>query len=104
MSKHALTGLTKIMALEYAPAKIRINAVAPSVIETERISSFIAGNDDVTQALAKYGISPCNPLVGPGDSLPQVADVTAAVAFLCGAESKFINGVVLPIDGGYSCN
>ena len=102
MTKHALHGLTKIMALEYASAKIRINAVAPAVVETETVTTLIDG--DVTQSLAKYGLSPCNPLVGPGDSLPQVSDVAAAVAFLCGPESKFINGAIVPIDGGYSCN
>ena len=36
-SKHALCGLTKIMALEYAPYKIRINAIAPTAIETDMI-------------------------------------------------------------------
>jgi len=102
VSKHALHGLTKIMALEYAPAKIRINAVAPTVIETETVHRLIDG--DVTESLAKVGLSPCNPLVGTGDSLPQVEDVTGVVAFLCGPESKFINGAVVPIDGGYSCN
>ena len=80
------------MALEYAPAKIRINAVAPTVIETETVHGLIDG--DVTESLAKVGLSPCNPLVGPGDSLPQVEDVTGVVAFLCGPESKFINGAV----------
>ena len=39
-----------------------------------------------------------------GDDLPQVEDVTGVVAFLCGPESKFINGAIIPIDGGYHCN
>lgn len=54
------------------------------MIETELVSNLINGN--VTQSLTKYGISPCNPLVEPGDSLLQVADVANVVAFLCGPE------------------
>ena len=41
-SKAALHGLTKIMALEYAPNKIRINAVAPTAIETNLVKDFLA--------------------------------------------------------------
>ena len=42
-------------------------------------------------------------MVGPNDSLPQPEDVTGVIAFLCGPESKFINGALIPIDGGYMC-
>ena len=38
------------------------------------------------------------------DTAPQVEDVSGVVAFLCGPEAKFINGAIIPIDGGYSCN
>ena len=41
VSKFGLTGLTKIMALEYAPEKIRINAIAPAPIETDLIKQYI---------------------------------------------------------------
>jgi len=101
-SKHALCGLTKIMALEYAPNKIRINAIAPTVIETDMVRKYLAGAADKEQAQAV--ISDTNPMVGPGDALPQIDDVTGVVAFLCGPESKFINGAIIPIDGGYNCN
>ena len=42
-------------------------------------------------------------MVGPNDPLPQVEDVTGVVAFLCGPDSKFLNGVLIPIDGGFVC-
>ena len=48
-------------------------------------------------------IANTNPMVGPNDSLPQPEDVTGVIAFLCGPESKFINGALIPIDGGYMC-
>ena len=40
-SKHALHGLTQIMALEYAPNKIRVNAVAPTAVETPLVSAYL---------------------------------------------------------------
>ena len=101
-SKHALCGLTKIMALEYAPNKIRINAIAPTVIETDMVRKYLSSAVDKEQA--KAVVSDTNPMVGPGDPLPQIEDVTGVVAFLCGPDSKFINGAIIPIDGGYNCN
>ena len=64
-SKHGLCGLTKIMALEYAPNKIRINAVAPTVIETDMVRKFLSTAADLEQA--KAIVSDTNPLVGPGN-------------------------------------
>ena len=63
-AKHALSGLTKIMALEYAPNKIRINAIAPTVIETDLIRKFKENAEDKEQAAAV--LASTNPLVGPG--------------------------------------
>ena len=48
-------------------------------------------------------IANTNPMVGPNDPLPQVEDVTGVAAFLCGPDSKFLNGVLIPIDGGFVC-
>ena len=100
------------MALEYAKDKIRINAIAPTVIVTEPIQKLIDTDPDMAKTL----ITNSNPMLGPGekiieikksildDEYPQVSDVAGVVAFLCGPESKFINGAIIPIDGGYSCN
>ena len=52
------------MALEYAPNKIRINAVAPTVIETDMVRKFIDGAADKEQALSI--VSTTNPLLAPG--------------------------------------
>merc|ERR1712090_93068 len=76
-SKHALCGLTKIMALEYAPNKIRINAIAPTVIETDMVRKYLSSAVDKEQA--KAVVSDTNPMVGPGDPLPQIEDVTGVV-------------------------
>merc|ERR1712212_151995 len=100
-SKHALNGLTKVMALEHLKAKIRINAVAPTVIETSMVTQVLESAADSEQV--KAVIAGTNPMVGPGDKLPQAEDVSGVVSFLCGPESKFINGAIIPIDGGYNC-
>ena len=52
------------MALEYAPNKIRINAIAPTVIETDMVRKFLEGAEDKAQAQAV--VSDTNPMVGPG--------------------------------------
>ena len=63
-SKWGLCGLTKIMALEYAPNKIRINAIAPTGTETEMIKKYIETSPDPEATKAQ--IAESNPLVGPG--------------------------------------
>ena len=102
MSKYAVVGMTRIMALEYAQQKIRVNAVAPTAIETELIRAYIENADD--KETARKLMTDVNPMLGPGDTLPQVEDVSGVVAFLCGPEAKFINGAIIPVDGGFSCN
>ena len=82
--------------------KIRINSVAPTAIESDMIRAYIESSDD--KEAARATVAATNPMVGPGDPLPQVEDVAGVVAFLCGPDAKFINGVVLPIDGGQTCN
>jgi NAD(P)-dependent dehydrogenase (short-subunit alcohol dehydrogenase family) len=50
-SKHAVEGFTKSIALEYAPQKIRVNAVAPAAIETPMVDRFTGGNADFIKML-----------------------------------------------------
>merc|ERR1711937_164744 len=94
-TKHALNGITQTLALEYIPAKIRVNAVCPTVIETDLVRKFIDMSED--KAMAHAIIANTNPMVGPNDTLPQPEDVSGVVAFLCGPDSKFINGALIPI-------
>jgi NAD(P)-dependent dehydrogenase (short-subunit alcohol dehydrogenase family) len=91
-SKHAVEGLTKAAALEYAAQGIRVNAVAPAAIETEMIDRFVgAEGDGRTQFAAMH------PLGRMGRS-EEVAD---AVLFLAGAGSSFITGTSVAVDGGW---
>lgn len=88
-TKAALIGLTKAMAKELGPSGIRVNAVAPGVIDTD-MNSMLASED--VAALAEE-----TPLMRIGDP----AEVARAALFLCGEESSFITGDVLNVSGGF---
>ena len=95
-SKHGLIGLTRTLAAEWGGRGVRVNAVCPGWVKTEM--------DEADQAAAHYtdddivGQVPLARFAAPGD-------VAAAVAFLADDEaSAFVNGVALPVDGGWSAD
>jgi NAD(P)-dependent dehydrogenase (short-subunit alcohol dehydrogenase family) len=88
--KAGIIGLTKVAALDYADQGIRVNVVAPGPILTYHLEA--AGPE--AQRLA--GLS--TPMRRTG----EVAEVARAVLWLCSAQSSFVTGTVLPIDGGQS--
>ena len=88
-SKAALIGLTKALAKELGPSGIRVNCVAPGVIETPMLSGF---TDEDKRALA--GETPLCRLGTP-------EDVANIVSFLCSDKAAFITGQILGVDGGF---
>lgn len=87
-SKHAVIGLTKTAALDYADAGVRVNALAPGPILTERLEQ--AGPE------AQAGVAAAVPV----QRLGQPEEVAQAALWLCGDESRFVTGTTLTIDGG----
>jgi NAD(P)-dependent dehydrogenase (short-subunit alcohol dehydrogenase family) len=85
--------LVRNLALELAGDGIRINAVAPAVVETPVYSTFLNPNE-VSKVLATF--HSFHPLGRNG----QPADVAEAILFLASEQSGWITGVVLPVDGG----
>tara|TARA_R110002096_G_scaffold38098_9_gene105544 strand:+ start:156 stop:905 length:750 start_codon:yes stop_codon:yes gene_type:complete len=92
-SKHAVEGLTKSTALEYAQEGIRINAVAPAAIETDMIDRFAGEEGSEMRA----GLTSMHP-VGRMGMADEIAD---AVLFLASDASSFVTGTSLKVDGGF---
>ena len=92
-SKHAVTGMTKATALEYANQDIRINAVAPGVIYTEMLVEGIKLAPDLESEMTEKH---------PIGRLGQMEEVTDAVMWLCSPEASFVTGQTIVIDGGYT--
>ena len=93
MSKAALTGIAKSLAIELAPKKIRVNGVAPGFIRTAMMDK--AGelfNDEHTALLEKL-----HPL-----GLGEAEDVAQAIAFLLSDAARWITGTILSVDGGFT--
>lgn len=91
-TKHAVIGLTKAAALEYAKQGIRVNAVAPAAIETEMMSRFAA--DEAT----RNSIISMHPIGRMG----KPDEIAAAVLFLASDAASFITGTTLFADGGFT--
>lgn len=90
-SKGGLAQMTKAQANEWAPLGIRVNAVAPGWVATELTKPL---RDDAARFAEISARIPVGRWAS-GD------DIAGAVAFLCLPESEYLNGVVLPVDGGW---
>ncbi|GAA2245568.1 SDR family oxidoreductase [Kitasatospora cystarginea] len=93
-AKFVATGLTKHLAVEWAARGIRINAVAPGTIRTERVRQLAdePGGPEYLEAIEK---------LHPMARLGEPEEVAAAILFLASDDASFITGAVLPVDGGY---
>lgn len=92
MTKHALEGLAKAMAVELAPHGIRVNTVAPTFIETPLTAPMLA--DPAFRSFVLDRI--------PLGRLGQPEDVAAAVAYLAGPGGAMVTGTSLKVDGGWT--
>jgi len=90
-SKHAVEGITKVAALEYAKQGVRVNAVAPGAIQTDMIDRF-AGGDEGKAYLAN---------MHPVGRIGRSEEIAAAVLYLASDDAKFTTGISLPVDGGF---
>jgi NAD(P)-dependent dehydrogenase (short-subunit alcohol dehydrogenase family) len=91
-SKGGIAQLTKSLAIAWAPAGVRVNAIAPGWIDTPFTAPLRADpqrHDEIVRRtpLGRWG---------------QPDDIAGAALFLCSPSAAFITGVILPVDGGYS--
>jgi NAD(P)-dependent dehydrogenase (short-subunit alcohol dehydrogenase family) len=95
-SKHGLIGLTKTLAAEWGGRGVRVNAVCPGWIKTEM--------DEADQGSGAYSDADIIDRV-PMARFARAQDVAEAIAFLCDSQrAAFLNGVTLPVDGGWSAD
>ena len=90
-TKHAVVGLTKTAAIEYARKNIRINAVCPVFTHSAMVQSMFDQAPELEQKLVK---------TIPMGRYGQPEDVAQAVLWLCSEQNSFLTGHALPIDGG----
>lgn len=97
-SKHAIVGLTRNAALEYGALGIGINAVAPGAILTPLVEASLrqVNPNDWEEAAEQFVAH------NPARRMGTPEEVASVVAFLLSPDSSFVNGAVIPIDGGQS--
>jgi len=88
-AKGGIASLTRSMAVEYAPHKIRVNAIAPSVTLTERVKRLLAANKDVSKLAASH-------LLGLG----QPIHIANMAVYLASDEAEITTGQILSVDSG----
>lgn len=93
-SKWGLVGLTKSAALDYANVGVRVNCVCPGYVETPLVSQYLKNlpADQYQKLINSH----------PMQRLGTPQDITPLVLLLLSAESSWITGAIIPVDGGYS--
>jgi len=94
LTKAAINQLTRNLAVEWAPEKIRVNAVLPWYISTPLANQVLSDSDYLQQVLAR---TPLNRVGSP-------EEVASMVTFLCLPTASYITGQCINIDGGFSVN
>ncbi len=91
-AKHGVAGLTKQYAVSYGRFGVRVNAIAPGYIETNMTAEMREDAETLTYLTELH----------PLGRLGQPEEIAAAASFLASDDASFVNGVVLPVDGGYT--
>ena len=92
-AKAGVHALTRNLAIEFAADNIRVNAVAPAVVETPVYNTFMS-DEEVSEVLPTF--NSFHPLGRNG----QPEDVASAILFLASEQASWITGTVMPVDGG----
>ncbi len=87
-AKHGVIGLTKTAAIDYGPQNIRVNALAPGPILTERLLAL--GQETIDHIAGMV----------PMRRLGEPAEVARTAAWLCSDQASYLTGVTIPVDGG----
>ena len=92
-SKHAVVGLTKSAALEYATDGIRVNAVCPGIIDTPMMDRLVEGREEYAATI------PTRQPIGRKGTPEEIAE---AVAWLCSDAASLVTGLAMSVDGAFT--
>ena len=92
MTKHAIEGLTKAMAVELAPKNIRVNSIAPTFLETPMTASFLADPEFRNWVMSRI----------PLGRIGRMEEIAGAIVFLASPAASLVTGTSLLIDGGWT--
>lgn len=92
MTKHAVEGLTKAMAVELAPDGIRVNSIGPTFVDTPLTRRIIDTHEKSTSVLSKI----------PLGRLANVSEIAAAAVYLASPAAAMVTGTCLRVDGGWT--
>lgn len=96
LAKHALLGMTKSLGLEFAPKNIRVNALAPGYVSTQKVIDYWNSFPDPEAAKAN------TMRLHPGGRIASPEEIAMAAVFMISDECPFMNATCLTIDGGLS--
>ncbi|MEB0042312.1 MULTISPECIES: SDR family NAD(P)-dependent oxidoreductase [unclassified Pseudomonas] len=92
MTKHAVEGLTKAMAIEFASRNIRVNTICPTFVDTPMIRKIASAPGAIESFVSKI----------PLGRMAQMEDIVGAALYLAGPASRMVTGTSLKIDGGWT--
>ncbi len=96
LAKHALLGMTKSLGLEYAPKSVRVNALAPGYVSTQKVIDYWNSFPDPEVAKAE------TMKLHPGGRIASPEEIAMAAVFMISDECPFMNATCLTVDGGLS--
>lgn len=91
-SKHGVLGLTRTAAVEYGANGIRVNALCPGAVQTPMTERLLGADDERAQRMAQFI---------PMARFGTPDEIAEAAVWLCSDAASYVNGLALPIDGGY---
>jgi NAD(P)-dependent dehydrogenase (short-subunit alcohol dehydrogenase family) len=92
-SKHAVLGLTKSAAMEFAKSGIRINAVCPGAVKTEMFERITSGASEIAELFKA---------AHPVGRMGEPEEIASAVLWLCSQGASFMTGQTVTVDGGFT--